>query len=115
MADLVANISRHGRYARLVALAIANPDEIWVNEEWVKRDGEMQPVMKRRYVKVWQEEDGRTLATLAVFEWDEVLWWKTEGIGWKLVTGFPVLRDDWMRYLNSRVRIGKIVYGRALE
>lgn len=98
----------HGRYARAVARTIADPDEIWVNEEQVERDGEMQAVMKRRYVKVWQEEDGRTIATLAVFEWDE-------GLGWKLVAGFPVLRENWLGYLNSRVRIGEMVYERAVE
>ena len=66
--------------------------------------GKRKVVIKRRYVKVWQEA-GRTLPTLAVFEWEDG--------EWRLVTGFHADRHDWLDYLNRRVRLGVLVYGKA--
>ena len=95
-----------GQYMRLVALTIADPDEIWANAEYITtKDRKLKAVIKRRYVKVWQEAD-RTLPTVAVFEWGDD--------GWTMVTGFPAEgRADWLGYLNQHVRLGQLVYGKA--
>ena len=75
-----------GRYMRAVARTIADPDEIWVNAEYITTvDRKRKAVVKRRYVKVWQEAE-RTLPTLAVFEWGAG--------GWEMVTGFPATDKD---------------------
>ncbi len=60
-----------GRYMRAVARTIVDPDEIWVNAEYITTaDRKRKAVVKRRYVKVWQEAE-RMLPTLAVFEWGD--------------------------------------------
>ena len=95
-----------GKYMRAVARTIADPDEIWVNAEYITtKDRKLKAVIKRRYVKVWKEE-GRTLPTVAAFERGDD--------GWKMVTGFPAEnRADWLNYLNEKVRVGEMVYAKA--
>ena len=94
-----------GRYMRMVALTIADPDEIWANAEYITtKDRKLKAVIKRRYVKVWQEA-GRTLPTVSVFEWGDD--------GWTMVTGYPAEDEpDWLGYLNRTVRLGQLVYGK---
>ncbi len=94
--------NHRGRYMRAVARTIAQPDEIWTN---VERGHGGKAVCRRRYVKVWQEAE-RILPTLAVFERD-----RRDNKEWRMVTGYPAERpDDWLDYLNDRVRIGEIIY-----
>ncbi len=90
---------------RAVARTIADLDEIWVNAEYITTvGGKRKVVIKRRYVKVWQEAE-RTLPTLAVFEWG--------ADGWEMVTGFHADGEHWLDYLDRKVRLGELVYGKA--
>ena len=62
---------------RLLAYALKNPDEIWLRWKNEKTTG--KPVLKRRYIKIYQTEDGSHCLT--VFEKGQ----KT----WKGATTFP--------------------------
>ncbi len=88
---------------RALARTIADPDEIWQVKLPIKQDVGRE-VEKRNYVKFWRDE-GKTLATLAVF--------KRGDDGWKMVTGFQVDRNDWLSYLNRQVRLGELVYDKT--
>jgi hypothetical protein len=93
----------HGIYARMIAEAIFDPDEIWLGVRSRMLDG--QPgfedvVMTRRYVRV-----DRETGTLATFELGRKFW--------EAVTGFARrnrAKTDW-NYLD-RQRSGKLLWRR---
>lgn len=66
-----------GKFMVLMAKALKDPDEVWLRWENERTTG--KPVLKRRYIKIYQTEDGSHCLT--VFEKDQ----KT----WKGATTFP--------------------------
>jgi len=76
-----------GRWMRVLADALKEPDEIWVRLEWMH--ALQRIVIRRRYVARFLVE-GETTPTLAVFEHGADGWWG--------VTTFPGVQqseDDW--------------------
>ena len=99
--ELKVNKNGRGKFMVLMARALKDPDEIWLR--WEKEKSTDKYVLKRRYIKIYQTEDGSHCLT--VFEKDQ----KT----WKGATTFPVksnqqpkVRDD---YINQ-YRDGFLAY-----
>ncbi len=90
---LKANKRDRGQYTLLLADAIRDPDEIWV--DWAKVASGV--VLRRAYLKRVLLPDGRSL--LVRFEWTSK--------GWTAVTGFDTAED----YL-ARMRAGALLYRR---
>lgn len=91
------NKNGRGKFMVLMAKALKDPDEVWLRWENERTTG--KPVLKRRYIKIYQTEDGSHCLT--VFEKDQ----KT----WKGATTFPIksnqqpkARDDYInQYRNG--------------
>ena len=84
-----------------MAKALKDPDEVWLRWENERTTG--KPVLKRRYIKIYQTEDGSHCLT--VFEKDQ----KT----WKGATTFPANTGKSLekkdRYINQ-YRDGFLAY-----
>ena len=65
-----ANKLGRGIYMRLLAKALKDPDEIWIHWENERTTG--KPVLKRRYIKIYETKDGSHCLT--VFDKDEDKW-----------------------------------------
>ncbi|WP_338665002.1 PBECR2 nuclease fold domain-containing protein [Pararoseomonas sp. SCSIO 73927] len=83
-------------WMRLLADAVRDPDEVWVDFELGRKSGEV--ILKRRYLRRFAGADGAE--GLAVFEWG----WS----GWRGTTAFP---PDKAAYLEA-LRRGALLYRR---
>ena len=97
------NKNNRGIYMRLLATALKDPDEIWIRWEKERTTGKI--VLKRRYIKIYETEDGSHCLT--VFEKGKE--------SWKGSTTFPVktekskaIKDN---YINQ-YRDGFLAYKR---
>jgi hypothetical protein len=83
---------QRGPYARLIADAIKNPDEIWI--DWASVQSGI--VLKRAYLKRVELPDGKTL--FVRFEWTKY--------GWLARTGFSPDDPDYL----DKYRTGALIY-----
>lgn len=98
MRDGTLKASKRGRATGLLLLAdaIRDPDEIWL--DWFQaKNGDV--MLRRRYIRVISGADGEA-PLLSVFEWS--------GVGWSGVTGFPAANTS---YLEGQ-RTGALIYRR---
>lgn len=94
---------KNGRevYMRLLARAIAEPDEIWERIEQHGLKG--KPVTRRRYIARFTIE-GETTPVIGVFEWGPE--------GWSGITTYQAASDDAAEFMLSAYRWGTRVYVR---
>ena len=97
------NKNGRGKYMRLLAMTLKDPDEIWLR--WEKEKTTKKDVLKRRYIRIFEDTDGSHC--LVVFEKDQTTW--------KGATAFPAktgksinLKED---YINQ-YRDGFLAYKR---
>lgn len=97
------NKNGRGKYMRLLAMTLKDPDEIWLR--WEKEKTTKKDVLKRRYIRIFENTDGSHC--LVVFEKDQTTW--------KGATAFPAktgksinLKED---YINQ-YRDGFLAYKR---
>ncbi len=101
--SIKVNKNGRGKYMKLLALTLKEPDEIWLR--WEKERTTGKDVLKRRYIRIFENTDGSHCLT--VFEKDQ----KT----WKGATAFPAktekskaIKDN---YINQ-FRDGFLAYKR---
>ncbi|MFV0626152.1 MAG: PBECR2 nuclease fold domain-containing protein [Alphaproteobacteria bacterium] len=94
------NKNGRGKYVKLLAMSIKDPDEIWLRWE---KDHLDKWTLKKRYIKIWEEKDGSHC--LSVFD--------KSSDGWNGVTTFPAKQAKSMKardeYINQ-YRDGFLLY-----
>jgi len=88
----------HGEYIPALPGLLADPWEIWLTPMQDELDN---VVVRKRYVKVWQDPNGRRSDLFLVGEF--------QGTAWQGVTAYSPEKDD---YLDRRVRRGVLLYAK---
>ena len=99
---LKADKQGRGTYMALLARAIKEPDEVWLN--WQEFNG--QYWLKRRYVKAYEfVENGKTMFGLGVFEWGKDGWVGSTVFSSKINRS----HESQLKYINEQ-RDGLLLY-----